>query len=70
MLCETSTFHSQNIGGNPCPRATVTTESTMQHDIVALGQDECVLIAQRIRQAADKVEQAVSPRLYVALCWI
>src|SRR5580693_8243868 len=55
---ELAVFETDDVGGDPGGRAAVARETTVGDDVVALGHDEVVLVAQRLRSRADEVEQS------------
>ena len=60
MLGELAVFETDDIGGDPGDRAAVARETAVGDDVVTFGDDQLILIAQRLRQRADEVEQSRS----------
>jgi hypothetical protein len=60
MCCELAVHEADDIGGDPGGGTAVAGEATVRDDIVALGHDQLVLIAQRLRQRPDQVKQTLA----------
>jgi predicted SnoaL-like aldol condensation-catalyzing enzyme len=56
MFGELAVLETDDIGGNPGGGTAMAREPTVRDDVVALGHDQLVLIAQRLGQRADQVE--------------
>jgi hypothetical protein len=55
---------------SPGGRAPDALETAVGDDVVAFGDDQLVLVAQRRRSRADEVEQSPRPGAIWALCWM
>ena len=58
MLRKLAVFDADDVGGDPGRRAAVAGETAVGDDVVTFGHDQLVLVAQRLRQRADEVEQS------------
>src|SRR3981189_272141 len=65
MLGETVVFHADDIGGDPRGGAAIAREAPMRDDVVALGDDQLVLVPKRIGKRADEVEEPVAAGRYM-----
>jgi hypothetical protein len=68
MLGQDAVLDPHHVGGHPCGRSSGARQATVDDDVVALCQNEVVLIAQAVGKAADKPEQAFG--WIWALCWM
>ena len=53
---ELAVLETDDIGGNPGGGTAIAGEPTMRDDVVTLGHDQLVLVAQRVGQRPDEVE--------------
>jgi hypothetical protein len=60
MLGELAVFDADDVGGDPGGGPPIAGEPAMRDHVVALGDDELVLVFQRVWRRADQVEQAVA----------
>ena len=58
MLGELAVFEADDVGGDPGGRTAVARETAVGDDVVTFGHDQLVLVAQRLRQRADELEQS------------
>ena len=58
MLGELAVGDADDVGHHPVDRLAVIREPAVQNDVVAVGDDELMLVAQFCGQALDEVEQA------------
>src|ERR1700727_2186148 len=58
MLSEKTVFEPDNVGGDPAGGPPHASEASMRYDVIAFGDDELVLILQRLRHGADEIEQS------------
>ena len=61
MLCELAVLDADDVGRNPGDGPSAAGEPAVEHHVVALGDGELVLVAQRIGQGTDQFEESVSP---------
>src|SRR5262249_17320695 len=57
VLGELAVLNAEDVGSDPGRRAAVTREAAMRDDVIAFGNNQLVLVAQRLRQRSDEVEQ-------------
>src|ERR1700752_1807004 len=57
MLSKKSVFEPDNVGGNPGSWPSHPSEAAMRDDVIALCDDELVLVMQRFRHRAYEIEQ-------------
>ena len=60
MFGELAVLEANDIGGNPGGGTAIAGEAPMRDDIVALGHDQLVLVAQRLWRRPDEVEQPLA----------
>jgi hypothetical protein len=65
MFGEHAVGDAQNVDHHPVHRSAVVGEPAVQHDVVAVGDDELMFVAQLCGQALDEVEQAGATRCVV-----
>src|SRR5277367_402063 len=65
MLFEKTVFEPDNVGGDPGGGPSHPREAAMRYDVIAFGDDELVLIVQRLRRRADEIEQSCATWRYV-----
>ena len=70
MLGEDAVLDPHNVCGHPCRGLSGTRKAPVDDDVVALCQNEAVLVAQAVGKAADKPEQPSRPGSMWALCWV
>jgi hypothetical protein len=58
VLGELAVFEADDVDGDPGGRAPDARETAVGDDVVAFGDDQLVLVAQRRRSRADEVEQS------------
>ena len=63
MLGELAILEADNVGRDPGHLPSNAGETTVRDDVIALGENELVFIAQRVGRRADEVEQPVAARL-------
>ena len=62
MFGELAVFEAHDIGGDPCRRTAVARKAAMGDHVVPFGEDHLIFVAQRVGQAANKIEQAIAAR--------
>src|ERR1700675_900877 len=62
MFGELAVLETDDIGGNPGGWTAIAGKASVRNDIVALGHDQLVLVAQRLGRRPDEVEQSVAAR--------
>jgi hypothetical protein len=67
MLGKKSIFDSDDVGCYERGRAAHTGEASVDDDVIALREDQAMLITEAIWKTAYKLEQPFATR---ALCWI
>jgi hypothetical protein len=60
VLGELAVLDADDVGGDPGCRAAVAGEAAMGDDVVAFGRNQLVLVAQRLWDCADEVEQPLT----------
>src|SRR5580692_9416982 len=65
MLFKKTVFEPDNVGGDPGGGPSHPREAAMRYDVIAIGDDELVLIVQRLRRRADELEQTFATWCYV-----
>src|ERR1700686_2633358 len=60
MFGELAVLETDDIGSDPGGGTAVAGEAPMRNDIVALGHDQLVLVAERLGGGSDEVEQALA----------
>jgi hypothetical protein len=65
VLGELAVFDAGDVGGDPGGWTTNVREAAVSDDVVTLGKDQLVLIAQRLGQRAP-----ARPGAIWALCWM
>ena len=70
MLGELAILDAQNLSHNPIHRSADPGEPAVKHDIIAVGHDQRIFIAQLLRRSSYQLEQTLAPRCDVTLCWI
>ena len=70
MLGELAVFDADDVRSDPGGWTTNVREAAVSDDIVTLGKDQLVLIAQRLGQRPDEIKQACPPGRDMALCWM
>src|SRR5277367_1484288 len=65
MLSKKTVFEPDNVGGDPGGGPAHPSEAAMRYDVIALCDDELVLIVQRLRRRADEIEQSCATWRYV-----
>ena len=60
MLGEDAVLDPHNVCGHPCRGLSGTRKAPVDDDVVALRQNEAVLVAQAVGKAADKPEQPLA----------
>ena len=66
VLGELAVLHAHDVSGDSGDRSAVAGETPVCDHIIAFSEDEVVFAFQRVRQRADKVEQAVSAGRHVS----
>jgi hypothetical protein len=69
MLSELAVFEADDVGSDPGRLPSAPGETTVRDDVIALGENDLVLIAQRVGQRA-KLNSPSRPGSIWALCWI
>src|SRR5580704_11513328 len=62
MLGEPAVFEAHDVGGDPRRGTTVAGKTAVGDHIIPSGEDDVIFIAQRIRQGANEIEQAIAAR--------
>jgi hypothetical protein len=70
MLSELAAFEADDVGSDPGRLSSAPGETTLRDDVIALGENELVLIAQRVGQRANQIEQPVTAGLDMGAGWI
>src|SRR5277367_2537619 len=65
MLLKETLFEPDNVGGDPGGGPSHPSEAAMRYDVIAFGDDDLVLIVQRLRRRADEIEQSCATWRYV-----
>ena len=60
MLGKATVLDPDYVGSYPCDGTPVARKAAVDNNVVAFRQDELVFVAQSVRRATDKVEQAVT----------
>jgi hypothetical protein len=68
VLSELAVFEADDVGSDPRRFSSAPGETTVRDDVIALGENELVLMAQRVGQRANQIEQPVTAGLDMALC--
>jgi hypothetical protein len=55
VLGELAVFDADDVGGDPGGGAAVAREAAVGDDVVTLGKDQLVFMAQRLGQRADEI---------------
>ena len=62
MLSEPAVLDANDVGGNPGGGSAIPGEAPVRDHVIALCDDELVLVFQRAGQGADQVEQTIAAR--------
>jgi hypothetical protein len=60
VLGKLTVFEAHDIGRNPRPGTTVARKAAVCDHVVTFGEDQQIFVAQRVRKASNKIEQALS----------
>ena len=70
MLGPDAVLDPHHVGGHPSRGSSGTRKAAVDDDVVALRQNEAVLVAQADGKAADKPNSPSRPGSMWALCWV
>ncbi len=65
MLRQAAVLDPDNVRGDPGNRRAVSGETAVDDYVVALGDDELMLVTQRVGCVADQIEQSIATRFDV-----
>ena len=62
VLGELAVFEAHDVSSDPRSRASMAGEASVANNVVPLGEDQVIFVAQRLGQAPNKAEQTIAAR--------